>query len=125
MMATALVKVSLLFQYMRVMEGIMIRRLCVVMIVLVSLWGLAFTIIAWVPCDPVSAFWDLTITDAKCWGFDSPDPDVFVGTYIGQTVVNMIFDIIIFLIPIPLYFRKDLTNKSRLALSGLFLIGSV
>ncbi len=123
-MSTTFIKLSLLFQYLRVFEGRRTRATCIVLIVLVSLWGLSYSIIAWVPCNPVHAFWDFTV-DAVCWGYDSPDPVVFAATYNSHTALNMAFDIAVFLTPVPLYFKKNTPVNTRMALMALLVMGAM
>jgi hypothetical protein len=117
-MSTAFIKLSLLFQYLRIIKGGILRQLTIGLIVFVSLWGLAYSIISWIPCYPVEATWNWTV-QATCWGYSSPTLGAFLATYESHMAVTMVLDIIVFTIPIPLYFRKDLPENGRAGLIGL------
>jgi hypothetical protein len=103
-MTTLFVKLSLLFQYLRLLREGYRRTITLILLTIVSLWGLAFTFMAWFPCFPVSGFWNTLFA--------------FSGS-------NMILDIAIFLLPLTEYFKPDLRRKQVLAMTGLFALGSV
>lgn len=49
-MSTAFIKLALLFQYLRVLDRrSKLRTITILFIVIVSLWGAIFTILAWMP----------------------------------------------------------------------------
>ncbi|KAJ9156384.1 Integral membrane protein [Pleurostoma richardsiae] len=125
-MSTALIKLALLFQYLRIFEdGTRLRYITMVAIAITALWGVAFSFIAWVPCYPVEAYWNWSIEAKARWGFGSHDANVFAGTYISQVSTNVLLDLTVFAIPIPLYFRPGLSSKSRIGLFGLIFLGAV
>ncbi|KAL0941943.1 uncharacterized protein CTRU02_204706 [Colletotrichum truncatum] len=123
-MATALIKLALLFQYLRMFEkGTKSRLITLVFIYITALWGIAYTFLAWVPCYPVSAFWDLTSNTKHRWAFGSHDPIVFARTFESHVGMNVALDIIVFIIPINLFVQRGLRAKSRFGLLGLFTMG--
>lgn len=123
-MATAFIKLALLFQYLRIFElHTVMRRTTIFFIVITALWGLAYSILALVPCYPVSAFWNWTVTDAVRWGFGSHDQAVFADTYISHVASNVALDLIVFALPIPLYFNPLLDMKARVGLFCLNVLG--
>jgi hypothetical protein len=67
--------------------------------------------------------WDLTERAAKCWGFASPHLHQMLGFYITQSVTTTLIDLIIFLLPIQMFFQNGTQQKTRLALLGLFCLG--
>jgi len=114
---------SLLFQYLRLYKpGTPLHRLCIVLIVIVGLWGSAFSFIAWVPCFPVHLFWDAVIgaTQGTCYGFANT---LDRTTYIMHTGSNMLFDVIIFAIPMTLPFDKSTPFKQRVGMGALLFLG--
>lgn len=124
-MATTFIKLSLLCQYLRIFEkGSWPHRASQATIVVVTLWGLAYTILAFFPCWPVSDFW-YSPADAKCWGYGAWSTDELVGTFYSHTAMNMILDIIILAIPFHLYFKTDMTFKMRMGLLALLLMGAL
>jgi hypothetical protein len=95
------------------------------MIVISAAWGTAFTLLRWIPCYPVRAYWDLSITDAHRWGFSDRNPIAFMNVFVSQAVSTAVLDSIIFAIPIPLCFKHDTPRKTRLCLVGLLILGSL
>lgn len=100
------------------------RRLCISILVAVSVWGVAFSIAAWFPCFPVRGWWDRSVV-AKCYGFGFANVSSFVGTFEAHSASNMVFDITIFLLPMCLFSNPDLRPRNALAMAGLFSFGSM
>jgi hypothetical protein len=119
---TALIKVSLLLQYLRIFRQGILRYICIILLVLVASWGLAFSFLAWFPCLPVSGFWNRTAS-SKCYGFGYRTMDETKMTLFAFAGTNMFFDIVIFAIPLTEYFRPGLRKKQLLAMTGLFAVG--
>jgi hypothetical protein len=95
------------------------------MIVISAAWGTAFTLLRWIPCYPVRAYWELSLMDAHCWGFASRNPVAYMHVFVSQAVSTAVLDSIIFAIPIPLCFKHDTPRKTRLCLVGLLILGSL
>lgn len=122
-LSSTLIKLALLFQYLRVFETGSYRFFCKCMIAISIAWGAAFMILRWFPCYPVAAYWDSSIKDARCWGFGSRDPLAFMHVYIGQATSTAILDFIVFAIPIRLCFKPETPRITRVCLLGLFAVG--
>lgn len=121
---TAIIKASLLVQYLRIFKAGRMRWLCLGLLALVSMWGLAFSIMGWFSCKPVSTYWNRS-ADSKCYGFGYSDRASFVAMFQAHSATNMFFDLAIFAVPLPLFRTPNLKWKSILALSGLFTFGAV
>ena len=119
------IKIALLFQYLRIFNkpGSRLALLCKVLIGVIILWGLALVVINWVPCVPVQAFWDKSITDAWCWGIGSRRLEEFMAYFVAQAVSTAALDFVVFVIPAHLYFRWDTPLRTRVALLCLFGMG--
>ncbi|CAI6337986.1 unnamed protein product [Periconia digitata] len=127
-METAIIKMSLLVQYLRIFKAGTMRWICLSMLGIVTAWGITYSFLSWFPCFPVQAFWDrLSYPNAKCYGFgfDFNDIESFVALFTSHTALNMVFDFTIFLTPMVLFTRPKLLRKNVLALAGIFAIGSV
>jgi len=123
-LSATLIKLALLFQYLRIFEtGSRYRVFCKCMIVITVVWGTAFIMLRWFPCYPVAAYWDFSFKDARCWGFGSRDPLAYMRIYLGQATSTAVLDFIVFAIPIRLCFKPDIQGKTRLCLLGLFTLG--
>lgn len=120
-------KIAILLQFRRIFDEKAKRYHTVtkLMLLLTSLWGVSFSFVSWFPAFPVSAFWDLSNTNAVRYGIASLDPASFTGAYVALTTSNMVLDLLILTIPIPFYLRSSLSRKSRASLLGLFLLGSL
>ncbi|KAJ8118369.1 hypothetical protein OPT61_g647 [Boeremia exigua] len=121
---TALIKISLLLQYLRLFHQGLLRYITLALLVAVASWGIAFSFLAWFPCLPVSGLWNRT-ANSKCYGFGYRTREEATLTLILFAATNMFFDIVIFLIPLTEYFRPGLRKKQILAMTGLFTMGSV
>ncbi|KUI66368.1 hypothetical protein VM1G_02383 [Cytospora mali] len=127
-LSTTFIKLALLFQYLRIFEkGTKLRTVTIVAIVVVCIWGCAFTFLAWIPCVPVRAYWDWLIPDSQVtrYGYGSHNPKVFVGTYLANAATNMVLDLVTLAIPLPLWMDQGIRGKSRMALFGLFVLGAI
>lgn len=123
-MSTALIKISLLFQYLRIFDRGRMRLFCIALIVLVGLWGTAYTLLAWFPCSPVYGYWTWTESNT-CWAYGSIRAAEFYATYTSHAVLNMVFDFIVLAIPIQLYFRHDTIRSARIRLLALLSMGTL
>jgi hypothetical protein len=121
---TAVVKVSLLLQFLRIFKAGAMRLTCIVLLVIVSLWGIAFSFVGWFPCFPVRGAWDRT-SGAKCYGFGLNTVDEFVMMFRIHSASNMVLDIAIFLTPMVIFKTPRLKVKNLLAMAGVFAFGGV
>lgn len=122
--STAFIKLALLLQYLRVFErGTKTYRVVFGLIIFTALWGFAYSFIAWVPCVPVTTYWDLSSNGSNCYGYGSHHPPTFVGTYESHTAINMILDAVILAIPLPLLFKDGATSAGRVRLAALLSMG--
>jgi hypothetical protein len=126
-LALTFIKLALLCQYLLIFNLSSRRRtFCKCLIGFTSIWGLVFTIATWVPCLPISAMWDVSPDGqraARCWGFASHHLPQMLGFYITQSVTTTAIDLVIFLLPIHLFFQRKTQTKTRVALLGLFCLG--
>ncbi|KAI0149552.1 hypothetical protein GGR57DRAFT_224734 [Xylariaceae sp. FL1272] len=123
--STCLIKLALLFQYLRVFDrGLFKRRAIQVLITITTLWGIAYTLLTIIPCWPIYKFWTADPT-AHCWGYGALTPKPFVATYVSHAATNMILDTIVFLIPVHLIFKEGTGTPTRIRLLGLLAIGVI
>ncbi|KAI0008329.1 hypothetical protein F4779DRAFT_587783 [Xylariaceae sp. FL0662B] len=123
--STALIKEALLLQYLRIYSrGSFLYRFTMFLAVFTALWGLAYSFLAWVPCIPVRQYWDAE-EGALCYAYGSPDPAPFLATYQSHTIINMTLDLLVLLIPSPLFFKEGQASATRLRLVGLLSIGAL
>jgi hypothetical protein len=104
---TVFIKLSLLFQYRRIFQEGYRRIMVLVLLVIVMIWGFGFAFIAW------------------CYGFGYRTIKEAKDTLFAFSGSNMILDLAIFLVPITEYFRSGLKRKQVLAMTALFVLGSM
>ena len=71
-----------------------------------------------VQCDPVNAYWDLSIQNGRCWSKDTVEK--FILT---QGVVSVITDLIGAAFPVLLFWNAKLPGKTKVALCMLMGLG--
>jgi hypothetical protein len=122
--ATTCIKLALLLQYNRIFqENGLMRTIIIAMVVFTSLWGFAFSFIAWFPCFPIQKNWMGPTMDGICYGFGSEKPYPMYATFVAHASMNMVLDMIVFAIPLPLFFQQNVTSSTRVRLFGLFTMG--
>ncbi|KAI1439084.1 hypothetical protein GGR50DRAFT_222421 [Xylaria sp. CBS 124048] len=120
--STTLMKLCVLLQYLRVFPTGRARMVCWFFIVMSAVWGTAFIIIAAIPCYPVSAFWNRP-PNARCWGFGSLVPASISAAYLAHVSSNVLLDLVILAIPIPLYYQTFKMKKQRIGFTIMILLG--
>ncbi|KAM7216783.1 hypothetical protein V8F06_007893 [Rhypophila decipiens] len=131
-MSTALIKISLLLQYTRLYHpSSSLHKTCRFLILFTALWGIAYSIMAWVPCVPVSSYWeqiyhydDPLFEPATCYAYGSQLVSVFKATYESHAAVNMALDLLVMGLPVPLYFQIGTPLKTKMALVGILVMGA-
>lgn len=112
----AATKASLLLLYYRLFSPSKRFRLAVrVGAVVVFCQWLSLTLATIFQCRPVAAFWNRTIYDAKC--IDLP------GFTIASGVLNLLTDVLILCLPVPMVWGLNTTKAQKITLTGIFLLG--
>ncbi|KAF2221053.1 hypothetical protein BDZ85DRAFT_23445 [Elsinoe ampelina] len=112
----ACVKLSLLFQYRKIFgnHASRFRIVANVLILVIGISGLWTVLSGIFMCWPISYVWTRQ-GDAKCmqiWPL-----------FIGNAVLNIVTDLIVFLSPIPLLSRLHLPLRQKIILMAIFLTG--
>ncbi|GAP82910.1 putative integral membrane protein [Rosellinia necatrix] len=87
-----------------------------VLITYIWLWGVSEVIVAIAQCRPIAYQWDKTI-DGRC--IDQ------LSYYRWVSVPNVIHDVVMLVLPLPIVWNLQIGLRQKLALSGVFLIGSL
>ena len=110
------VKISILLLYRSIFPG---RRFAIIANIVgagVLAWGIAVLLTAIFSCKPIHGFWDLT-TPSSC---------ISVRTfYIGNSISNLITDIIILSLPVPPVWKMKLSKIRKVGVLGMFLTGGL
>jgi hypothetical protein len=68
-------------------------------------------------CDPIAMSYDVTVQDGACINRAS--------LYIATAVVNIISDVILFCLPLPVVVKLQAPRRQKLGLLLIFLLGSM
>ena len=90
------------------------RRVVLATITFIVLWVLTITIVLALECRPIAKFWDPTIP-GKCFNL--------VAFSYFTNISNLVTDVWIFLLPLPVIWRLQISNHQRIGLCCVFLIG--
>ncbi|KAH8901281.1 hypothetical protein GQ53DRAFT_629799, partial [Thozetella sp. PMI_491] len=111
----AFIKLHVLLQYFRLFS-VKMRRLTIWVTVVTCIWGAASTLAVIFVCWPVEAFWDNRVP-----GVCIPLEPQWYANAVG----NIITDLIIFGLPIPMLWRLNLERHQRISLVAIFGLGFV
>ena len=116
--AQTLIKISLLLLYHRLFSAnrhfrvaLFVAGALVIMWWMASFWDTIFE------CVPVQAFWDKSITNAKCQSIRE--------AALGTGISNLILDLLFLLLPIPMIWRLHVSTRTKVFLTGIFLLGGL
>jgi hypothetical protein len=84
--------------------------------IFITLWMVSQLIIIGLVCIPIDAFWDITIP-GKCLPMGTK------AQMLMASVGNIITDVIILLLPVPVVLRLKLRKQQKVALLGIFSLG--
>lgn len=106
-------KVSFLLQYRRIFADGMTRHVCFWLILFLTLWGVTQEFLVIFACIPTSQFIDgmadICISSIMVWYLTS--------------IMNIVTDFIIFLVPIPAIHKLALRLKQKVLVMSLFCLG--
>ncbi|KAI3328106.1 hypothetical protein HD806DRAFT_350269 [Xylariaceae sp. AK1471] len=109
-------KLSILALYYRIFATAKMRIFILITAALVLAWLVEMEVILGLGCRPIQGWWDAKVTaTAKC-------VNKVAFTY-STNILNLIFDIWIFAMPIPIILKLNVNKEKRIALCFLFSIG--
>ncbi|KAJ3578711.1 hypothetical protein NPX13_g1852 [Xylaria arbuscula] len=113
-----LIKLSILTLYLRLFNvNPYFKRSCYFMMGFVLAWGIAVLFTTIFQCQPVSAAWDKSIANFKCF--------VLADFVIGSNVPNILADAVIIALPLPLLWSLKLSLTRKAGLIALFLVAAM
>ncbi|KAF1971238.1 hypothetical protein BU23DRAFT_471186 [Bimuria novae-zelandiae CBS 107.79] len=107
-------KFAFLMLYYRIFPIPGFRRLCIIMMCVSGVWTVAFLFVAVFQCMPVARVYDRTIP-GTCINF--------AWHRWTNAISNLITDLIIFFLPLPLILKLNMSLGNRIGLIILFSIG--
>ncbi|KAF5657790.1 integral membrane protein [Fusarium heterosporum] len=110
-------KIALLIFYLRLSPQRWFRIAIWIGIGVISVYTTILFFLVMFACKPMSMNWDITVTGGVCINQTK--------TYIATAAVNIISDIYLFVLPLPMVFQLQLPAKQKIGLMGIFTIGSL
>ncbi|KAI1293196.1 hypothetical protein F5Y03DRAFT_411326 [Xylaria venustula] len=87
-----------------------------ILIAYIWLWGISEVIVAIAQCIPIAYQWDKSL-DGHCINQ--------LAYYRWVSVPNVIHDVVMLVLPLPMVWSLQIDLRQKVALSGVFLIGSI
>jgi hypothetical protein len=107
-------KLSVLSLYYRIFITPSFRLTVIFTAVFIWLWFCAMEISLGLECRPIQAFWDASV-NGKC--------NNLVALSYFTNIVNLVADIWIFILPLPVIFKLQISANRKIGLSLLFGVG--
>lgn len=111
----AFIKFSILAFYRRIFPINTLRFTTYALIGIIAIWWVTVALISILNCTPIDYNWDRTQPGGHCL-----DPEIFA---IAISIPNIVTDLIILLLPLPVIWKLQLHFKKKMALSAIFSLG--
>ncbi|TGJ78459.1 hypothetical protein E0Z10_g10304 [Xylaria hypoxylon] len=113
-------KLSVVLFYRRIFRGKLFSIVSVALLVIISGWGVSFFFAILLECIPISQAWKSL--------YGTPEHGKYCYQYVpmfkATAISNMIVDIGILSVPIPIVWGLKAPLRQRIAISGIFLLGA-
>ena len=114
----ALIKISILLFYSRIFPGLSFRKILYGLGTAILLWEVCCQFTTIFECSPIEYFWrNRATTQGSCIDVQ--------GFLIGQAVPNIVTDVVILIIPLPLVWRLQLPVIQRVGLTWILTLGGL
>lgn len=110
-------KVSLLIFYFRLSPQRWFKRAVWISLAIIAGYSIGIFFALVFACDPIAMSWDATITEGTCINRPS--------LYIATAAANIISDLILFALPIPIVVKLQIPRRQKVGLSFIFAVGSL
>jgi len=116
------VKISLLLFLQRIFPSVAMRRIVRGMLIFVLCFAVTNVFLFAFQCDTPEYYFTKLKGDAKTNGGVCLPPQV---VYYPMAAVNILTDVIIWLLPVPMILKARLSKKEKLGLLWVFVVGGV
>lgn len=118
MLSSDLAKISLLFLYLRISPDRKFHTVVKTLVAAFALYAVIYAMISIFGCRPISASWDLALAEeGQC--VDKP------GFFLAASIANIVMDLAILLIPIPIVIPLQIPRRQKISLLLLFATGGL
>ena len=115
----AFTKTSVVLLYRRIFTVKSFRHIADATIAITTAWGIAFTLVTAFQCTPVSTIWTQFEINYTKYCINQQ------AFYMATAVTDVVIDLFIFSLPIPMVLKLHLPMKQRIAVAGMFLLGGM
>ncbi|KAI7781493.1 hypothetical protein LA080_014669 [Diaporthe eres] len=115
-----LIKLSVLAFYWRLFPTRFVQMGCKILGIATILWCIVITILDFVQCIPLNAFWFLelqTLPTTRC--LDA------TLSFFGNSIVNAIIDFFTLTLPLREVYKLHVSTKKKIIISSVFLLGGI
>lgn len=115
-----LLKLTLLFFFLRIFPKTIIRNLLKGTIIFTILWGLAFVLVAIFQCQPISHYWtnwDNEHNNGRCINVNA--------LAWSHAIISIVLDIWMLVLPLYEVFRLQLSPRKKISVAVMFLVGTL
>jgi hypothetical protein len=105
---------TFLVQYYRILAVQRMKKIYIAAIIIVGCWSVSQLLVSVFVCQPINAFWDFSV-QGKC----VPN----IPQWYINAAGNIITDITVFLLPLPIIMRLKLQKTQKWVLVGIFCLG--
>jgi hypothetical protein len=116
-LALGFVKISILIMLRRIFDTPYMRICCNILGIITVLWTLVFLFLGVFQCLPVNRAWDRENVPGRCLDINS--------LFIANAVPNIVTDAVMVALPIYPVAKLNLPLSQRIAVIGIFLLGSL
>ncbi|KAL4733771.1 hypothetical protein BDV11DRAFT_209946 [Aspergillus similis] len=116
---TALIKLSMLFLYLRLFPNALLRTAVCVSLAITSLWALGSFFAQVFSCKPISYYW-------KQWdGEHEGRCSSHNSLLLAHSIINIFLDILVIALPMPVLARLQMSIEKRVGVCLMFAAGLV
>jgi hypothetical protein len=112
--AITAIKLSILHLYLTIIPGLVFRRITYTIALIIIMFGITATLTKALVCRPISLYWAYNTLDI-CPQQWSPE--------VVQSAVNAVIDIVIHVLPLPVFWKLKLPKRKKIGLMVVFGIG--
>ncbi|KAL6233068.1 hypothetical protein BDW75DRAFT_246823 [Aspergillus navahoensis] len=116
---TALIKLSMLFLYLRLFPNALLRTIIFISLAITTLWALGSFLAQVLSCNPVSYYWNQWDGEheGKCTSHNS--------LLLAHSITNIFLDILVIALPMPVLVRLQMSLEKRMGMCLMFAVGLV
>ncbi|KAL4994932.1 hypothetical protein BDV10DRAFT_197117 [Aspergillus recurvatus] len=116
---TALIKLSMLFLYLRLFPNALLRIAIFISLAITSLWALGSFLAQVLSCKPISYYWNQWDGEhmGKCSSHNS--------LLLAHSIINIFLDILVIVLPMPVLVGLQMNIEKRVGMCLMFAVGLV